>query len=164
MASMKGSARLVFNDTINQQTAWLGVPAVNTVGSGHIRTAIPNGLGSFVTFLPTAPWLVKYLPQANRMEMSCGMTQGCKVVDASGQVLTELTQEQGETFTIAKVTLADEKPRPRKPQPTSPVPFITYLSSDVLLPSLTVPTYRKGLRRAWGKDMAPVEASTRLTR
>jgi hypothetical protein len=161
MASMKGSARLVFDDTINQQTAWLGVPAVNTVGSGRIRTAIPNGPGTFLTFLPAAPWLVRYLPQASEMQMSCDMTQGCKVVDASGQVLTELTQEQGETFTIAEVTLADERPRPRKPQPTSPVSFITYLSSDVLLPLLTVPTYRQGLRRAWGKEMAPVEASTR---
>jgi hypothetical protein len=164
MASIKGSARLVFGDTINQQTAWLGVPAVNTVGSGYIRTAIPNGLGTFLTFLPAAPWLIKYLPQANRMQMSCAMTQGCKVVDASGQVLVELAQEQGETFAIAEVALADEKPQPRRPQPRSPVPFITYLSSDVLLPSLTVPVYRKGLRRAWGKEMAPIEASTRKWR
>ncbi len=161
MASMKGSARLVFDDTLCQQTAWLGVPAVNTVGSGHIRSAIPNGLGTFATFLPAAPWLVKYLHQAKQMEMSCDMTQGCKIVDASGQVLAELTQAQGETFTIAQVTLPDERPRPRKPQPTSPVPPITYLSSDVLLPALTVPTYRKGLRRAWGKEMAPIDASTR---
>ena len=161
MASMKGSGQLVFNDTINQQTAWLGVPTVNTVGTGHIRTAIPNGLGTFLAFLPAAPWLVKYVPQASRMEMSCDMTQGCKVVDVSGQVLTELTQEQGETFTIAEVTLADERPRPRKPQPASQVSSITYLSSDVLLPALTVPTYRKGLRRAWGKEMAPLNASAR---
>ncbi len=161
MASMKGSARLLFGDTINQQTAWLRVPAVNTVGCGHIKTAIPNGLGTLLTFLPAAPWLVKYLPQAKKMEMSCAITQGCKVVDASGQVLTELTQEQAETFTIAEVTLAAKKARPRKPQPTPLVSFFTYLTSDVLLPSLTVSTYRKGLRRAWGKEMAPIDAATR---
>ncbi len=161
MASMKGSARLVFGDTIDQQTAWLGVPAVNTVGCGHIRTAIPNGMGSFLTFVSLAPWLIKYLPQADRMEMSCDMTQGCKVVDANGRVLTELTQEQGETFTVAEVTLADEKPRPQEPQPASLVPLLSYLSSDVLLPALTVPVYRKGLRRAWGEGMSPVKASTR---
>jgi len=161
MASLKGSARLVFGDMINQQTAWLGVPAVNTVGSGYIETAIPNGLGSFLTFVPLAPWLVKYLPQASRMRMSCHMVQGCKVVDADGQVLTELTQEQGETYTIAEVTLADQKPRPQEPQPASLVPFLTYLSSDVLLPALTVSVYRKGLCRAWGEGMAPAKASTR---
>ncbi len=161
MGSMKGSARLVFGDTINQQTGWLRVPSVNTVGTGRIKTAIPNGRGTFLAFLSAAPWMVKYLPQANRLQMSCDITQGCKVVDASGQVLTELTLEQGETFTVAEVTLADEKPRPRNPQPKPPVPFMAYLISDVLLPSLTISTYRRGLRRAWGKEMAPVDAAAR---
>ena len=161
MASMKGAGRLVFDDTLRQQTAWLGVPAVNTVGSGRIKTAIPNGRAYLLSLLPVAPWLVKYLPQANQIQMSCDMVQGCKVVDASGQVLTELTQEQGETFTMAEVTLADEKPRPQEPQPSSPLPFFIYLSSDILLPLLSIPVYRKGLRRAWGQGMAPVEASTR---
>ena len=147
MASMKGAGRLVFGEMIDQRAGWLGVPAVNTVGSGHIRTDVPNGLGSFLTFLPAAPWLARYLPQSSRMQMSCPMVPGCKVVGADGQVLAALTQEQGETFTVAEVTLADERPRPRGPQPASPVPFLTYLVSDVLLPSLSVPVYRRGLRR-----------------
>ena len=161
IASMKGSGRLVFGDMINQQTAWLGVPAVNTVGSGHIRTEIPNGLGTFLTFLPAAPWLLGYLPQAGRMEMSCDMVRGCKVVDADGQVQTELAQEQGETFTVAEVVLADDMPRPRRPQPGSLAPPLTCLVSDVLLPSLSIPVYRRGLRRTWGGGMAPVAVSTR---
>jgi predicted amidohydrolase len=147
LASMKGSGRLVFGDMIDRQAGWLGVPCVNTVGSGHLRTAIPNGLGSFLTFLPLAPWLLRYLPQAGRMQMSSDFIAGCKVVDASGQVLASLTQEQGETFTLAKVTLAEERPRPRGPQPASPVPFLTYLSSDVLLPGLSIPIYRQGVQR-----------------
>ncbi len=147
LASMKGSGRLVFGDMIDRQAGWLGVPCVNTVGSGHLRTPIPNGLGSFLTFLPLAPWLLRYLPQAGRMHMSSDYIAGCKVVDASGQVLASLTQEQGETFTLAQVTLAEERPRPQGPQPASPVPFLTYLSSDVLLPALTIPVYRRGVRR-----------------
>ena len=161
MESTKRGARLLFGDTINQQTGWLGAPSVNTVGTGRIETAIPNGRGTFLAFLSAAPWMAKYLPQANRMRMSCDMTPGCKVVDASGQVLAELTQEQGETFTIAEVTLADEKPRPRNPQPKPLVSFMTYLTSDVLLPALAISTYRRGLRRAWGKEMAPVDAAAR---
>lgn len=153
MGSLKGAIRLVFGDMINQQTAWLRVPAVNTVGSGHIETAIPNGLGTFLTFLPLAPWLVKYLPQASQMHMSCDMTQGCKIVDANGQTLTELTQEQGETFTITEVTLSDERPSPQYPQPASPLSWFTYFISDVLLPSLAIPIYRKGLRQTRSKTL-----------
>ena len=147
LASMQGSGPRVFGDMIDRQAGWLGVPCVNTVGSGHLRTAIPNGLGSFLTFLPLAPWLLRYLPQAGRMHMSCDLIAGCKVVDASGQVLASLTQEQGEIFTLAAVTLAGERPRPQGPQPASSVPFLTYLSSDVLLPALTIPVYRRGVRR-----------------
>ena len=150
MASIKGIARLVFGDMINRQAGWLSVPAVNTVGSGHIRTAIPNGLSSFLTFLPLAPWLVKYLPQASQMRMSCGIVRGCKVVDASGQVLTELTQEQGEGFTMAGVTLSDGRPHPQGPQPASPLSPFAYFISDVVLPSLAVPVYRRGLGRVRG--------------
>ncbi len=148
IASMKGSAHLVFGDMLNQQTGWLGVPAVNTVGCGRIRTAIPNGRASFLTFLSLAPWLVRYLPQASQMEMACAMTPGCKVVDSNGRTLAELAQEQGESFTVAGVTLAEEKPHPRGPQPESPVPRLSYLSSDVLLPAFSVPVYRSGLRRS----------------
>jgi hypothetical protein len=147
MASLKGTGRLVFGDMINEQAAWLGVPAVNTVGSGHIRTAIPNSIGSFLTFLPLAPWLVRYLPQAGQMQMSCAMVPGCKVVDADGQVVAALTQAQGESFTMAEVTLADEKPSPREAQPASRLSWFTYFISDVLLPSLTAPVYRRGVRQ-----------------
>jgi hypothetical protein len=161
MASMKGTARLVFGDMINQQTAWLGVPTVNTAGSGCIRTAIPNGLATFLAFLPLAPWLVTYLLQAKGMRLSCDLVQGCKAVDAGGLVLAELTQKQGEAFTVAEVTLADERPYPRELQPLSPLPPLTYFISDVLLPSLTVPVYRNGLRRTRGRGMAPVATSIR---
>jgi hypothetical protein len=160
-ASLKGTGRLVFGAMVNQQTAWLNAPAVNTVGSGHIKTSIPNGLAALLVLLPVAPWLIKYLPQANQLQMSCDLVPGCKIVDANGQVLTQLAQEQGETFTMAEVTLADEKRFPQEPQPASPIPWFTYLVSDIALPWLTIPVYRKGLRRVWGRQMAPVEPRTR---
>ena len=161
IASIKGAGRLVFGDMINQQAAWLRVPAVNTVGSGHIQTDIPNGWSTFLAFLPAAPWLVRYLPQAGRMQMACDIVPGCKVVDAEGRVLAELTQEQGETFTLAEVVLADERPRPGRAQPACLASPLVYLVSDVLLPSVSIPVYRKGLRRTWGGGMAPVGVSTR---
>ncbi len=159
-AFTKGSGQLVFGDMINQQTAWLGTPTVNTVGTGHIKTDIPYGLATLALFLPAVPWLIKYIPQAKQMQMSCDFVQGCKIVAPNGEVLSELSQAQGESFTVADVTLADKKPTPQTLQPPSPMPWFTYLSSDIILPWLTIPVYRNGLRRAWGTHMAPVQAST----
>jgi len=155
-ASLKGTGRLLFGDMINQQTAWLGVPSVNTVGTGHIQTKIPNSLMSLVAFVPFNPKIIKYLPQASQMQLSCDFVQGCKIVDAQGRVLTELEQAQGETFTMAEVFLADEKPTPGYPQPKSLLPKTSYLSSDILLPLLTLPTYRRGLRRARSVNATPI--------
>lgn len=160
MGRVKGDGRRVFGDMINQQTAWLGVPAVNTVGTGRIMTKLPAGRGTLLSFLLLAPHLVKYFPMAAEMAMSCDMVQGCKVVTAAGTVLTELSQAAGETFTMAAVTLADRKPSPQGEQPKPIISLLSYLASDYILPLLTTPIYRQGLRRTWGAHMAPVDAMT----
>ena len=160
-AFLKGTGRAVFGEMLNQQTAWLGVPTVNTVSCGHIRTAIPNGRASLLSMVGFAPWLAKYLPVADQLEMSCGFMPGCKVVDASGKVLAELPQEAGEAFTLAEVGLTEKKPQPQSSQPPSAVPWPSYLVSDMVLPWLSIPVYRSGLRQAWGERMAPIQASTR---
>ncbi len=158
MATIKGSGPKLFGDMINEQTAWLKVPMVNTVGTGQLNTAVPRGLATLLMLLPSAPWLLRHLRDARRMRMSCDFVQGCKVVDAAGHVLTELSQEQGEGFTLATVALADAPPQPQGAQPPTRVPLFAYLSSDVLLPWLMRPVYRRGLRRAWGAQMAPGDA------
>jgi hypothetical protein len=147
LAAYKGNARRLFGDMISRQTAWLSVPAVNTVGSGRIRTDVPGGRLTLLTYALTAPWLLKHLPHADRVQMSCDLTPSTKVVDAGGKVLAELTQEQGEAFTLAEVQLADQKPSPQGPQPASVVPGLVYFVSDVWLPALTVSVYHRGLRR-----------------
>jgi predicted amidohydrolase len=144
----KGNTHLVFGDMIDQQTAWLGVPGVNTVGCGHIRTEIPQGRLSLLGYASVAPWLFKYLPQADRMQMSCDMTHKCRIVDANGDTLAELTKEDGEAFTLAEVYLAGSKRLPNEPQPDSLIPKRTYFLSDVMLPAITKPVYRKG-QRLW---------------
>jgi hypothetical protein len=131
------------------------------VGCGQIQTPIPNGLLTVSSFVAGAPWLIKHLPQANGMHMSCGMVEGCQIVDARGQRVAGLGQAQGETFVTATVELADTTPVPIRPQPASELPWMMGFISDVLLPALSVPVYRRGLRRAWGRHMAPVRAETK---
>ena len=160
-ASIQGTGHLVFGEMPRQQTAWLGTPLVGTVGCGQIRTAIPNGAATVMGFALAAPWLLKYLPQANALQMSCELIAGTQIVDAQGRILAELTQAQGESWTMAEVTLAEEKPRPRSAQPAGLVPGMSFLFSDLFLPWVSVPVYRNGLRRAWGKQMAPVQAETK---
>jgi hypothetical protein len=102
---------------------------------------------SLVSYSLAAPWLLKYASQADRLELSCGFTQACKVVDAEGHVLTELSQEAGEAFTLTEVTLLDQKRVPQGPQPGPRVPRIVYFMADVWLTALARSTYRRGLRR-----------------
>lgn len=70
MRSMRHIAPRVFEDTPAKLTAWPGVPFVGSTACGRIRTPLPNPLGSILGFLPTAPWLIRYLPQLNYVEVS----------------------------------------------------------------------------------------------
>ena len=147
LASMKGSGQRVFGDMTNQQAAWLGVPVVNAGGSGHIQTPIPRGAAFAWIFSLIAPRLVRHLRHAGQMQMSCDMIPSSKVIHASGQTLAERTQVEGEGFTLAEVTLPEARSSPRGPQPASPLTRAAYFSSDVLIPFLMRPVYRKGLQR-----------------
>ena len=60
---------------------------------------------------------------------------------------------------------SDAPPVPKGPQPSPGVSRFVYFVSDILLPTLTVSVYRRGLRQARGRTaMAPVDASTRRWR
>jgi hypothetical protein len=88
------------------------------------------------------------------MRMSCDMARGCKVVAATGAALAEVPAGAGDAFTVATVSLPDSRPRPQAAQPRSTVSWITYLSSDVILPWLAIPIYRRGARRALGAQIS----------
>lgn len=140
---LKGGGDKVFGTGLNQRTAWLRVPAVNTVGTGKVASAVPDGLGTLLMMLPFAPWLIQYLPQARHMRLSCDMTLGCKIVSPTGEVLSECAPAQGESFALAEVTLPDERPQPSGPQPPRPVTWLAYFSSDMAIPWLMRRLYRK---------------------
>ena len=144
---IKDGAGNVFGAELNQRTAWLRVPLINTVGIGKVDSAIPDGLGNLLLMLPFAPQLIKYLPQARRMRLSCEMTPGCKIISATGEVLSECAPTQGESFALAEVILAAEHPQPIGLQPPRPVPWLTYFTSDMAIPWLMRRLYRRGVRQ-----------------
>ncbi len=148
-ANIRGSTQLVFGDTINRQAAWLGVPAVNSVGCGHIRTDVPSGRLSLLGLALAAPGMLRYLPQADRFQLSCDMVHQCKVVNSRGEVLASLAKEDGEGFVLGDACLAEHTPSPRGRQPVSLISGPVYFFSDVLLPAIAKSVYQTG-RRWWG--------------
>ena len=144
--SLKGGGDQVFGTGLNRRAAWLRVPIINTVGTGTFTSAVPAGLGTLLLMLPFAPQLIKYAPQARQMRLSCAMTPGCKIISATGEVLSECAPTQGESFALAEVTLSTERPQPIGPQPPRPVSWLAYFSSDLAIPWLMRQIYRKGAR------------------
>jgi hypothetical protein len=154
-ARLKDTGRLVFGTMIDQQVAWLGVPALHTVGCGQLQLRIPNGRGTLAVMAAAAPSLLRYLPEATVLELRCGLVAGCRIIDAGGQAIATRGQEQGEGSCVGTLRLLDAPPRPHGRQPTSPLPVLAYLLSDWVVPWLSISAYRQGLRDVSGLEGAP---------
>jgi predicted amidohydrolase len=154
-ARLKDTGRLVFGTMIDQQVAWLGVPALHTVGCGQLQLRIPNGRGTLAVMAAAAPSLLRYLPEATVLELRCGLIAGCRIIDAGGQAIATRGQEQGEGSCVGTLRLLDAPPRPHGRQPTSPLPVLAYLLSDWVVPWLSISAYRQGLRDVSGLEGAP---------
>jgi len=87
---------------------------------------------------------------------------GCtKILDAGGNIVSQISAEVDEGITIAEIKLPEKRPRPTGSQPPINLLPLTYAFSDYILPWLTIPKYRQGVRRAWGRQMAPFDPATR---
>jgi len=144
----KGSVAQVFGPLINKQVAWLGVPAVNATTCGHLETEVPRGRLTLLGFAMSAPRLLKYIPVANDFSMSCDSLPECKILDASGNVLAKLNNQDGEAYIQADVQLAKIRPKPQSKQPDSGIPWQTYFFSDTFLPFIMRPMYQAG-KQIW---------------
>jgi predicted amidohydrolase len=146
VAATKDTGKHVFTSMINEQAAWLGVPVVNTVGTGSITTDIPRSRALLLSSALMAPKLLRYVWRASPMQMTCAMLPGCKVIDARGMTVSELPPLPKDAYTIATVALVDQPPHPQGVQPASRLPASAYTTSDVLLPRLVQPLYHAALR------------------
>lgn len=160
--SLKTSGPDLFGTMVDEQVAWLGVPAVQTVGCGQIVTGLPRPSATLLAMLPFAPRVARHLLGAGRTQLLCSMVEGCKVLDSTGRVVAARAQAEGEGLALGTVTLPDAPPTPRGLQPPARLPSAAYAVSDALLPWLMRPAYRRGVRRSWGRHMAHGGAPGRL--
>jgi predicted amidohydrolase len=151
MASIKDVGRQFFGEMVNQQARWLGVPVVNSGAGGRVLTNVPKAGALLRNFGLFSPRLLKLLPRADQMQMSCGMIPSCKVVDAEGCVLAERAPSESEGFAISDVTLADSKPVPTGRQPNPPMNRLmaqmSYFNADTWVPLMMRSVYQNGLKK-----------------
>ena len=81
------------------------------------------------------------------MEMSFDLVHECKILDADGRIVARLKEEDGESYILADVHLAQSPPVPQAPQPPSLLPGIAYFLADTFLPAIASAVYRKGQQR-----------------
>jgi hypothetical protein len=146
MQSTRHTAENVFGAGLNRFAAWLGVPLLNTVASGHFRSPIPNPRATLLAMLPAVPQLAPHLGQADQIQVSCEMTPACKIVNSAGAIVTRLHPAQGETYALGEIEIAEEKPQPIGPLPGPTATWFTYLTSDVILAFISRPVYQRGVR------------------
>lgn len=151
LSSMKEVGSQFFGEMVNQQAQWLGVPVVNSGASGTVRTRIPKAGALLRNLVLFAPRLLKLLPKAEGLQMSCGMIPSCKVVDAGGRILAERAPTEGEGFAFSEVKLADSKSVPTGRQPNPPLnPMISrmaFFNADVMVPYMMRSVYKNGLKK-----------------
>lgn len=148
VAALSGSEDELFGAMLDEQVAWLGVPAVNTVGCGRVRTPLPRSapLAAVLGPLVKRSWPPRFVD----VEMECGGVEGCKVLDPLGRSVAARGLAQGEGLAIGDVSVGSVPRRPDRDQPPTRLQAGAYFISDRLIPRLVEPVYRRNVRAAWG--------------
>lgn len=148
----------IFGEKLLRQSAALGVPVVNTTGTGHFSSPVPLPHLSLMIGTLSRPDFWPYLPQAGQVRVEAGYFNETYIASAHGHILAKVPPDT-EGCVVSEVTLTDSPPQPRAPQPRFGTVFLTYLL-DQILNALMVPVYRRELRRTFGPHMAPVSVQT----
>lgn len=154
------SADEVFGAYLREQAAWLGVPVVNTTGTGQFKTHVPLAQISLGAYLLARPDKWRHFRHLSQAQVQSGYYQASYVADQYGRELAKVAPET-EGFALAEVELATHTPVPVRPQPRYPLSGFAY-RFDELANVLLVPQYRQGVRRAYGPQMAPVKRETKM--
>lgn len=139
----------IFGEYFLEQSAWLGVPAVNTTGGGQFHSSLSRPQLSFSGFLAARPDLWKYIFQAEKIYLEAGYFDQTFIANANGEILTR-TKNDGDDFAVAQVELAEKTPVPQTPQPKIDLSNFTY-RVDELVNALLVNYYNQ----RWKNEAQP---------
>jgi hypothetical protein len=144
-----------FNEHVRRMTAWMGVPAIQSVPYGNFSSSVPVPWLSFGVLLARKPSLWRYLAQGRRAVITACYFADNQITDAYGSILSRYDAEV-DGFALASIELADTLPVPHGKAPRSQL-----IPADAFAWPL-IPFYRRGVRHAWGREMAPVDHHTRV--
>lgn len=158
--SPRSGKESVFGKDLDRRAAWMGVPVVNTGGSGRFRSHVPAPRISLAGLLVRRPDLWKRIQEAQQVMVETAYYAETKIVSAGGKVVARVERD-GDAFTLGTMELPDAPPaRQRSRQPrTTLMPAVTFFL-DHLATAVVIPTYRAGVRRQFGGHMAPYDVRT----
>ena len=128
-----------------RQSSWLGVPVVNTTGSGLFQSTLPRPKLSLLIYTLLRPHLWKYIKDAEQVHAKAGYFSETYVAAADGTVLQRVT-ETGDALVVSEVDLAEERPHPHQKQPAFGLSQFAYLV-DWLANRLLDGYYQRRVRR-----------------
>ena len=135
-----------FGAHLLRQSSWLGVPIVNTTGSGLFQSTLPLPKLSLLIYTLLRPRLWKYIKDAEQVRAEAGYFSETYVASADGTVLRRVT-DKGDALVVSEVELAEETPRPRqKQQPAFGLSQLGYFF-DWMVNRLLDGYYRSRVRR-----------------
>ena len=149
MRHVKRTSGGVFGHCLLQQVAYLGVPVVNTTGTGIFSSAVPSPKVSLVAYLLMRPDFWKYISQTDAVRIETGYFNETYIADAAGQVLQRVPPEV-EACALAEVALSDSPPQPRGEQPPFGISVFAYLP-DAFANAVLPAVYRRNVRRTRGR-------------
>ncbi len=149
MRHIKRTSAGTFDPCLLRQAAHLGVPVVNTTGTGVFSSTVPSPRASLAIYALAHPGLWKYIPQAEAVRIEAGYFNETYVADAAGRVLQRVPPET-EAYALAEVTLADAPPQPHGKRPPFGISVLAYVF-DVCVNRLSSLAYRRNVRRIRGQ-------------
>lgn len=156
---VKRTGEGIFGPCLRRQAVHLGVPVVNTTGTGTFSSRVPLPRLSLAVYALFRPDLWPQVACADQIRVEATYFSETYVADGEGRVLDQVPAGH-EGYALAEVTLAPASPVPFGPPPRFGLSPFAY-AVDRFANAALAPIYRRGVRAALGSHMAPTTLRTR---